>query len=58
MQEPLRQANEYHTEALAEVREQAKDAKKEGDNYDAAALEFAVAYHKAALSWLKAAPGG
>src|SRR5918997_7231688 len=40
-------ANEYHTEALARVREQVKSAKKEGDPYDASALEFAVAYHKA-----------
>ncbi|MEH0933801.1 PadR family transcriptional regulator [Micromonospora psammae] len=51
-------ANEYHTEALARVREQVKNAKKEGDPYDASALEFAVAYHKAALSWLKSAPVG
>ncbi len=51
-------ANEYHTEALARVREQVKNAKKEGDNFDASALEFAVAYHKAALSWLKTAPVG
>ena len=36
--------------------EQAKEAKKAGDAYGAAALEFAVAYHKAALSWLKVAP--
>ncbi|RKR90356.1 PadR family transcriptional regulator [Micromonospora pisi] len=49
-------ANEYHTEALAMAREQAKDAKKAGDSYGAAALEFAVQYHKAALSWLKTAP--
>ncbi len=51
-------ANEYHTEALARVREQVKSAKKEGDNFDASALEFAVAYHKAALTWLKSAPVG
>jgi DNA-binding PadR family transcriptional regulator len=51
-------ASEYHTEALTAAREQAKDAKKAGDSYSAAALEFAVAYHKAALSWLKAAPVG
>ena len=35
-----------------------KNAKKDGDAYDASALEFAVAYHKAALSWLKSAPVG
>ncbi|GLH95851.1 PadR family transcriptional regulator [Phytohabitans aurantiacus] len=51
-------ANEYHTQALAAARDQAKDVKKEGDNYGSAALEFAVAYHKAALSWLKTAPTG
>ncbi|MDQ0366717.1 PadR family transcriptional regulator [Catenuloplanes indicus] len=50
-------ANEYHTAALASAREQAKEAKKAGDNFGASALEFAVAYHKAALSWLKTAPG-
>lgn len=49
-------ANEYHTEALARVREQVRNAKKEGETYDASALEFAVAYHKAALSWLKTVP--
>ncbi|MFB9239766.1 helix-turn-helix transcriptional regulator [Plantactinospora siamensis] len=49
-------ANDYHAEALAAAREQAKDAKKSGDQYGAAALEFAVQYHKAALSWLKSAP--
>ena len=50
------EANEYHAQALAAVREQAKEVKKAGDQYGAAALEFAVAYHKAALSWLKTAP--
>jgi DNA-binding PadR family transcriptional regulator len=49
-------ANEYHAEAMAMAKEQAKEAKKSGDAYGAAALEFAVAYHKAALSWLKIAP--
>jgi DNA-binding PadR family transcriptional regulator len=51
-------ANEYHADALASAREQARDARKSGDEYGAAALEFAVAYHKAALSWLKNAPAG
>lgn len=51
-------ANEYHTAALASAREQAKDAKKAGDAYGAAALDFAVAYHKAALNWLKTTPTG
>jgi hypothetical protein len=49
-------ANEYHTAALASSREQAREARKAGDDYGAAALEFAVAYHKAALAWLKSAP--
>lgn len=50
------QATEHHTAALAAVREQAKEARKAGDTYGAAALEFAVAYHRAALSWLKNLP--
>jgi DNA-binding PadR family transcriptional regulator len=49
-------ANDYHTAALASARDQAREAKKAGDNFGAAALEFAVAYHKAALAWLKTAP--
>ncbi len=51
-------ANEYHAEALAMAREQAREAKKAGDTYGAAAYEFAVAYHRAALTWLKSAPAG
>jgi DNA-binding PadR family transcriptional regulator len=49
-------ATEYHTEALASTREQAREARKAGDEYGSAALDFAVAYHRAALSWLKSAP--
>jgi DNA-binding PadR family transcriptional regulator len=49
-------ANEQHAEALAMAREQAKEARKAGDEFGASALEFAVAYHKAALSWLKNLP--
>ncbi|HEX5596477.1 MAG TPA: PadR family transcriptional regulator [Micromonosporaceae bacterium] len=49
-------ANEHHAEALASAREQVKEARKTGDTYGAAALEFSVAYHRAALSWLKNAP--
>src|SRR5690349_12471650 len=41
----LNSASSHHTEALAEAREQAKDAKKEGDDFTATGLEFAVAYH-------------
>jgi DNA-binding PadR family transcriptional regulator len=50
------QASETHNNALNEIREQARQAKTDGDNYGAAALEFAISYHKAALAWLKAAP--
>ncbi|HWH00822.1 MAG TPA: helix-turn-helix transcriptional regulator [Pilimelia sp.] len=46
-------ASEYHTQALASTREQAREARRAGDEHGAAALDFAVAYHKAALSWLK-----
>jgi DNA-binding PadR family transcriptional regulator len=56
LQEIYAQATEYHNAALNEAREQAKEAKKTGDDYGAAALEFAVGYHRAALAWLKAAP--
>jgi DNA-binding PadR family transcriptional regulator len=49
-------ATEYHTEELARSRDQAREAKKEGDNFGAAALEFAIGYHRAALNWLKSAP--
>jgi DNA-binding PadR family transcriptional regulator len=50
------QATDAHNSALNEIKEQARVAKAEGDNYGAAALEFAVGYHKAALAWLKAVP--
>jgi DNA-binding PadR family transcriptional regulator len=50
------EATEAHNLALAEVREQAKQAKSDGDAYGAAALEFAIGYHRAALAWLKSAP--
>jgi DNA-binding PadR family transcriptional regulator len=49
-------ATQAHNVALNEIKEQAKQAKSDGDNYGAAALEFAISYHKAALAWLKAAP--
>jgi DNA-binding PadR family transcriptional regulator len=50
-----KEAEEYHNEQLTEAREQAKEAKREGDKMTAAGLEFAVNYHKAALTWLKTA---
>lgn len=49
-------ATQYHTEAFNQARDQAREAKKEGDEFGSAALEFAVAYHKAALGWIKTAP--
>jgi DNA-binding PadR family transcriptional regulator len=49
-------AADYHTRALNEARETAKERKKDGDDDGAAALEFAVSYHRAALGWLKATP--
>jgi hypothetical protein len=33
-----------------------REAKKAGDDFGAAALEFAVGYHRATLSWLKTVP--
>jgi DNA-binding PadR family transcriptional regulator len=56
LKELLEGANEYHSEALTLAKEQVKEVKKEGDEYGAAALDFAVAYHKAALAWMKTAP--
>lgn len=49
-------AAEYHAEAIAAIRENVKDLRKGGDHFDAAAQEFAIGYHKAALAWLKTAP--
>lgn len=56
LQQVYAQAGEYHTAGLAEAREQAKEAKRNGDEFAAASLEFAAAYHKAALAWLKTVP--
>jgi DNA-binding PadR family transcriptional regulator len=52
------QATEQHSKALAEVREQIKEARKAGDDFSAASLEFAAGYHRSVLSWLKNVPGG
>lgn len=57
LQSVYAQAAEQHSTALAETRDAVKDARKAGDEFGAAALEFAVSYHRAALAWLKAAPG-
>ncbi len=50
------QAVLYHNAALNEARDAAKELRRGGDEHAAAALEFAVGYHKAALAWLKTAP--
>lgn len=50
------EAVEYHTGALNEAREEAKESRKGGDEFGAAALELAAGYHRAALTWLKNAP--
>jgi DNA-binding PadR family transcriptional regulator len=57
LQQVYAQATEYHNSAHNEAREQAKEAAGAGDEFAAAALELAAAYHKAALAWLKSAPG-
>lgn len=46
-------AADHHTEALTEARDAARQATADGDEFGAAALNFAVSYHRAALSWLK-----
>ena len=56
LQQVYSQAADQHNAALNEAREQVKEAKKNGDEFFAASLEFAVAYHRAALAWLKSAP--
>jgi DNA-binding PadR family transcriptional regulator len=56
LQQVYAHAAEYHNAALVEAREMAKEAKKSGDEFFAASLEFAVGYHKAALTWLKSVP--
>jgi DNA-binding PadR family transcriptional regulator len=56
LQHAYMQAAEYHTAALADAREQAKEARKAGDEFGAAALDLAAAYHRAALARLKGAP--
>ena len=52
------QAAEYHNGALNDAREAAKELRRDGDEHAAAALEFAVGYHRAALAWLKGAQVG
>jgi DNA-binding PadR family transcriptional regulator len=56
LQELYARAAESHNAALVAIREQAKLARASGDGYGAAALDFAVGYHKAAIAWLKAVP--
>jgi DNA-binding PadR family transcriptional regulator len=50
------EAVDHHTAALAEIREASRAMKKDGEPFAAAAQEFAIGYHKAALAWLKTAP--
>lgn len=50
------EAVDYHTAAVAEIRESVKTMRKDGEPFAAAAQEFAVSYHRAALAWLKTAP--
>jgi DNA-binding PadR family transcriptional regulator len=45
-----------HEGALAEHEQLAKDLRGEGDAYAAVAADFGVAYERAFLSWLRAAP--
>lgn len=48
---------EVHSNRLAELREELKAAKKSDDPYRVATLEFAIAYQRALIKWLDAAPG-
>lgn len=57
LQQAYSHSTEFHNASLTEAREQAKEARRTGDEYGAAALELAAAYHRAALAWLKSAPG-
>jgi DNA-binding PadR family transcriptional regulator len=56
LQQVYGQATQHHNQALNDVREAAKEAKRNGDEFGAASLEFAISYHRAALAWLKSAP--
>jgi len=49
-------ATSYHIQAIAEIKEAVKTMRRDGENFDAAAQEFAIGYHKAVLAWLKNAP--
>ncbi|MGH3430965.1 MAG: PadR family transcriptional regulator [Mycobacteriales bacterium] len=42
---------------LAELKAALKEARREGDPFRIATVEFAVTYHKAVLRWLESAPG-
>ncbi len=56
----LRELYESQTQArdakLEELKEQLKEAKKEGDAFQVATLEFSITYQKAVLRWLASAP--
>ncbi len=56
LKDAYEQAAEAHNTALNESREAVKELRRDGDEHGAAALEFAIGYHKAAIAWYKAAP--
>jgi DNA-binding PadR family transcriptional regulator len=45
-----------HESTLTEHEQRAKDLRREGDAYAAVAADFAVAYERAFLDWLRSAP--
>jgi hypothetical protein len=47
---------EVHAGRLAELREELKEAKKGGDPFRVATLEFAITYQRALTKWLDTAP--
>lgn len=47
---------EAHTAQLGELRDELKEAKKSGDPFRVATLEFSVNYHRSLLRWLESAP--
>jgi len=56
LQSAYKEAEDYHNQAIADIREAVKTMRKDGETFTAAAQEFAIGYHKAVLAWLKNAP--
>lgn len=56
LQSSYEAAMAYHTAALAHARDLVKEIRKEGDEFGASSVEFAVGYHRAVLAWLKTVP--